>query len=116
MIELLFGTGNPGKIAHMRKYLENMPIILLGLKDIAVDWPEPEETGRFPLENARQKAEAYFSVYGKSVFSCDSGLFIDELPEEEQPGVHVRNVGGKRLSDAQMTSHYTNIEIGRAHV
>ena len=40
------------------------------------------------------------------VFSCDSGLYFDELSEEEQPGIHVRRVNGKELTDAEMTEYY----------
>ena len=40
-------------------------------------------------------------------FSCDSGLYFKGLPEELQPGTHVRNVGSKRLSDDEMTDYYS---------
>jgi len=45
------------------------------------------------------------------VFSCDSGLYIDGLPDRLQPGVHVRNVGGKRLSDDEMVEYYARLII-----
>lgn len=37
----------------------------------------------------------------------DDNLFIEELPEEKQPGTHVRRVNGKELSDEEMISYYT---------
>ena len=40
------------------------------------------------------------------VFSCDSGLYFDNVAEDDQPGVHVRTVNGKYLSDEEMTAHY----------
>ena len=40
------------------------------------------------------------------VFSCDSGLYFDELPDELQPGTHIRRVHGKELSDEEMQSYY----------
>ena len=43
------------------------------------------------------------------VFSCDSGLYIDNISEEEQPGVHVRTVNGKYLSDDEMIEYYTGL-------
>ena len=39
--------------------------------------------------------KAYFEAFHMPVFSCDSGLYFDELSEEEQPGIHVRRVGGR---------------------
>ena len=32
----------------------------------------------------------------------DNNLFIEELPEEKQPGTYVRRVNGKELSDEEM--------------
>lgn len=108
-IKIIYGTGNPGKLRDMRDFLEGMDIELIGLTELGVSLQEPEECGNSPMENARQKAEYYYSVLKQPVFSCDTGLFIEGLAEEEQPGVHVRNVNGKRLNDAEMTAHYAGI-------
>lgn len=56
-----------------------------------------------------EKAEAYFEALHMPVFSCDSGLYFDDVAEEDQPGVHVRTVNGKYLSDEEMTAHYANL-------
>jgi len=109
MIKLIYGTGNKGKLNLMREYLEGLNLEIVGLDEIDIPFDEPEEYGKDPLENARQKAEYYYSVLKRPVFSCDSGLFIDGLAEEEQPGVHVRNVNGKRLTDPEMTEYYSGI-------
>lgn len=39
-------------------------------------------------------------------FSCDSGLYFDELEEKEQPGIFVRRINGKELSDDEMIQYY----------
>ena len=39
----------------------------------------------------------------------DTNLYIEGLPEEKQPGTHVRRVNGKRLNDDEMIKHYTNL-------
>ena len=67
-------------------------------------------------ENARQKALAYYRICGQPVFSQDSGLYIEGLPKERQPGVHVRRVNGVNLTDEQMRKYYKKIaaELGRA--
>ena len=108
-MKLIYGTGNPGKFSMMKEALKELDVELLSLRDLPAVQEEPEETGRTPLENARQKAEFYYSIFKMPVFSCDSGMYIEGLPEEEQPGVHVRNVGGRRLSDAEMTAYYAGI-------
>lgn len=43
------------------------------------------------------------------VFSCDSGLYFDNVPDEIQPGVHVRTINGKYLSDEEMLAYYTGL-------
>ena len=67
------------------------------------------ENGNTPLENAEIKARAYFETFHMPVFSCDSGLYFDELKDEEQPGIHVRRVNGKELSDEEMTEYYASL-------
>lgn len=64
-----------------------------------------------PLENARIKALAYYKAAKMPVFSCDSGLYIEGLSEEEQPGVHVRRVNGKILNDEEMIDYYSKLSV-----
>ena len=106
-MRLLYGTGNPAKLASMRRSLDGMGIELLGLCDMAQPPQAVDESGSSPQENARLKALSYYRQYGVPTFSCDSGLYFDGLPDELQPGTHVRNVGGKRLSDDEMTDYYS---------
>lgn len=108
-ITLLYGTGNSAKLSHMREALRSLDVEILGLRDMDKSAPEVPENGKSPLENAREKALAYYRFYGVSVFSMDSGLYFDNVPEEEQPGVHVRNVAGKRLSDNEMIAYYCGL-------
>lgn len=105
---MLYGTGNPAKLNAMKKRLSGVGITLVGLKDLGCEIPEVVEDGKTPLENARKKAVAYFEAFRIPVFSCDSGLYIDGVPENEQPGVHVRRMNGKVLSDEQMIVHYSS--------
>ena len=43
------------------------------------------------------------------VFSSDSGLYFEDVPEAVQPGVHVRTVNGVYLTDEQMLEHYIGL-------
>lgn len=67
------------------------------------------------MENARIKARAYWKTVREQTeldwpaFSCDSGLYIERLPEDEQPGVHVCPVNGKNLTDDEMIEYYAGL-------
>lgn len=115
-MRIIYGTKNHAKILYMKRALQKLPIEIEGLNEAAAAGglvlPEPEETGTTPLENARQKAESYYALFKSPVFSCDSGLYLWEhstgrmLPEDRQPGIHVRGRNGKRLSDEELLEHY----------
>ena len=65
------------------------------------------ETGDTPEENARIKSIAYFDASGIRTFSLDAALRIEGLPDDQQPGVHVRRIGGgASATDARMVRHY----------
>lgn len=111
-MKLLYGTGNQAKLSAMRSRLEKAGIELIGLEDIRAEGkliPAVPENGSTPLENARLKALAYYEAFQMPVFSCDSGLYFDNVPDEVQPGIHVRNVNGKYLSDEEMTEYYPGL-------
>lgn len=111
-MQLLFGTGNQAKLAAMKSRLEKIGVQLIGLNELRAEGksiPEVLENGNTPLENAKLKALAYYRAFRIPVFSCDSGLYFDHVPDEVQPGVHVRNVNGKCLSDEEMMEYYAGL-------
>ena len=115
-MKLLYGTTNQAKLESMRRVTKILGLEIIGLNDLKncpefynVKFPEIDETGSNPLENAKIKAKAYFNTLKIPVFSCDSGLYFDEVDEKNQPGTHVRRVNGKELSDLQMIEHYGNL-------
>ena len=115
-MELLYGTTNKAKLESMRRISKILGIEIIGLNDILArpefaqtKLPEIDESGKNPLENAKIKAMAYFKTFGIPVFSCDSGLYFEEVSENQQPGTHVRRIGGKELSDSEMISYYGNL-------
>ena len=105
-MKILYGTTNKGKLQAMRSALESFDIELIGLGDIDSELPCINENGKTPLENAEIKGKAYYEAFHMPVFSCDSGLYFDELQEEEQPGLHVRRVNDKELTDDEMIAYY----------
>ncbi|MBP3576555.1 MAG: hypothetical protein J6K15_00450 [Lachnospiraceae bacterium] len=108
-MKILYGTTNQGKLQAMKKSVEGLDIDLISLRDVEGELPKINENGKTPLENAELKARAYFEAFHMPVFSCDSGLYFDELTEEEQPGIHVRRVKGKELTDEEMTEYYASL-------
>ncbi|MCI8668694.1 MAG: hypothetical protein HFI34_04085 [Lachnospiraceae bacterium] len=111
-MKLLYGTGNPAKLSAMRSRLERLDIELVGLNDLKAEGkmiPDVIEDGDTPLNNARLKVMAYYEAFHMPVFSCDSGLYFDNVPDEVQPGVHVRNVKGRCLSDDEMLDYYCGL-------
>lgn len=111
-MKLLYGTGNRAKLSAMRSRLKQLDIELIGLDDLRAEGktiPQVVEDGKAPLENARLKATAYYEAFHIPVFSCDSGLYFDNVPEAIQPGVHVRNVNGKCLTDDEMIDYYSGL-------
>ena len=109
MMRILYGTTNKGKLQAMEKSVQQLDIEIIGLNDLRCKLPEIDECGKTPLENAQIKTRAYFNTFHMPVFSCDSGLYFDELTEEEQPGIHVRRVNGKELNDDEMIHYYSNL-------
>ena len=111
-MKLLYGTGNRAKLSAMRSRLKQLDIELIGLDDLRAEGktiPQVVEDGKAPLENARLKATAYYEAFNIPVFSCDSGLYFDNVSEAIQPGVHVRNVNGKCLTDDEMIDYYSGL-------
>lgn len=108
-MKLLYATGNPAKISAMQNRLRELGIELIGLKDLNREIPDVVEDGNTPLENARKKALGYYEVFHMPLFSCDSGLYIDGIPQELQPGIHVRTIGGKYLTDGEMLKYYSGM-------
>ncbi len=107
-MKILFATTNPAKVEYYKEELEKRNIELLTIKDIEINL-KVEENGKNAIENAYIKAKAYYNATKIITIGEDSNLFIEELPEDKQPGTHVRRVNGKRLTDEEMIEYYTNL-------
>ena len=108
MKKVLFATGNPSKAKRFSKGLLDKGIEVITLKDIEKDI-EINEDGKNAIENAIIKAKAYAEAVDMPVFAMDDNLYLENVPEEKQPGVFVRRVNGKRLTDEEMLQHYTGL-------
>ena len=107
-MKILFATTNPAKVNKYADKLKEKGIELLTLKDINQKI-DITENGKNAIENASIKARAYYEATQITTIGMDNNLFIEELPEENQPGTYVRRINGKELNDEEMIEHYTNL-------
>ena len=83
---------------------------VLTIKDLGINL-KPEETGNNAIENAYIKAKAYYDKTKITTIGMDNNLYIEELPEEKQPGTHVRRVNGKEKKEYSWSkSHFYFID------
>lgn len=108
MKKVLFATGNESKAKRFKDGLLRNGIEIITIKDIDEDI-EVLEDGKDAIENALIKARAYAKVLDMPVFAMDDSLYIDNIPDDKQPGLYVRRVNGKRLSDEEMLTYYSNL-------
>lgn len=105
-MKVLIGTNNAAKIKKYSEMLKELNIEYCTLKDINVDI-DIKETGNTVEENSMIKARAYYNETKIPVITDDSGLELDNLPKEMQPGVFVRRHNGKELSDEEIIELYS---------
>lgn len=105
-MEVLIATKNKGKIEKYSTILKSLNIDYYTLDDINLDI-DINENGKNTTENAIIKAKVYYNKIKSPVLVDDSGLIIDKLPPEKQPGVFVRRYNEKRLSDEEMIELYS---------
>ena len=108
MKKVLFATGNESKAKRFKDGLLRNGIEIITINDIDEDI-EVLEDGKDAIENALIKARAYAKVLDMPVFAMDDSLYIDNIPDDKQPGLYVRRVNGKRLSDEEMLTYYSNL-------
>lgn len=104
-MKLLIATTNPGKLAEIKRFLSDVPINLVSLKDVGII-DTVEETGKTFEENAILKAKYYCEKSGLPTLADDGGAEIDALSGE--PGVKTRRwIDGKRDSTDEELIDYT---------
>lgn len=107
-MELLYATSNNSKVYNMRRRLKNIPIEIITPKELAIKVNVAED-GKTAVENAIKKAQAYYEETKLPTIAGDSALFIDGIPVDKQPGLFVRRVNGRVLSDDEMIAYYTGL-------
>ena len=108
MKKIVFATNNPTKSQRFSKGLFDYDIEVFSLKDLNINL-EVEENGKDAIQNALIKARACFQKTNMPSIGMDDTLYLDNVPLEKQPGLFVRRVNGKILTDEEMIEHYINL-------
>lgn len=108
MKQIIFATTNQSKSKRFSKGLKELGIEVLSLKDIDVNL-DVKEDGSTAIENALIKARECYKKTKKPSMGMDDTLYMEGVPEDLQPGLFVRRVNGKNLTDEEMIEHYTNL-------
>ena len=108
MKEILFATSNQSKVNRFYDKLLDNNIKVLSLKDLNIDL-DVEENGNTAIENALIKARAYYNETKLPVMAMDDTLYLERVPDNLQPGMYVRRVNGKKLSDEEMIEYYSSL-------
>lgn len=104
--KMVVASRNPAKVERFRKLLAGMVEGVVGLDELGIK-EKPKETGETAEENAEIKARFYVSKVGLPVFSEDESLFVDFLPADKQPGVHVRRVNKRdEVNDDELLAYW----------
>ncbi|MBQ9834382.1 MAG: hypothetical protein IJO33_04250 [Bacilli bacterium] len=112
-MKVLYATGNDSKVYNMKRRLKGLPIEIVTPKDLGIK-VQIIEDGNNAIENAKKKALAYYQKTKIPTIAGDSGLYINNIAKEKQPGLFVRRVNGKELTDNEMIEYYQKLveEVG----
>ena len=112
-MKLLYATTNYTKIYNMKRRLEGLPIEIVTPSELGIN-ADVIENGESASVNAIKKAKAYYEIAKIPTIAVDDSLYIEGVDEDKQPGLFVRRVNGKVLSDDEMLHYYCNLidEVG----
>lgn len=108
MKEIIFATNNQSKGKRFSKSLLKFDIKVNTLRDLGIKL-DVEETGSSAISNALLKARNFYKLTGKNVIGMDDTLYLEGVSDDLQPGLFVRRVNGKVLTDEEMIKHYIGL-------
>lgn len=106
MRKLLIATKNPGKLLEISKFLKDLNIEIVSLKDLGIK-KDIEENEKTYEANSQKKAKFFASISKLPTIADDGGLEIDFLNGE--PGIHSRRWLGYEASDEELIEHLKKI-------
>ncbi len=107
--KLVIASRNVAKVKHYQEIFQGLVGSVVGLDEFDIK-NKPQESGDTAEDNAEIKAKFYYQMTKLPVFSEDESLFVDFLPENQQPGTFVRRINGKNeASDNELLAYWENI-------
>lgn len=112
---IVLATTNKSKIRRYREYLNFNGINLQNISDYDVSEPVVDESGDKEIENAMKKARAYYEATQTPSLGLDTGVYLNGVPENKQPGKYVKRVAGVQDSDTpdvafdKITTYYIGL-------
>ena len=108
-MKVLFATHNKSKCNHYKASLEKYGLEIVSLDDLNIEY-EVEEVGNTSQENAIKKVEEYYNLVHMPTIAVDDSLELIGVPDEIQPGTHVRRIGGnEKATDDEMIDYYISL-------
>ena len=95
MKQIIFATGNQGKLKEIREIVKDLGYEVLSMKEALCDIPIVEDGKTFE-ENSLIKARTVARATGKMTMADDSGLVVDALGGE--PGIYSARWMGEDVS------------------
>jgi XTP/dITP diphosphohydrolase len=110
MMSIVIGTTNPAKARNIGAMLVKAGFHFRLLTELEAKVSIVED-GKTSQENAHIKALTYTKAIGEAVLAADGSLFFDDIPEEYQPGTHIRRIHGRtdRPSDEELLEYYRGV-------
>ena len=105
---ILFATNNYSKAHRFDEGLRKYGIEVISLKDLNLSL-DIKEIGTTAIENALIKARCTYEKTKMTTIGMDDTLYLEGIPETSQPGLFVRRVGDRELTDSEMIEHYINL-------
>ncbi|MBN1263079.1 MAG: hypothetical protein JW991_01855 [Candidatus Pacebacteria bacterium] len=107
--KLIVASHNPAKVKRYYQLLTKIAVRVFGLADLEIK-EKPREDGQTAEANAEIKAKFYSQKCHLPVFAEDEALYVDFLPEDQQPGVHIRRIDGKtEVDDDELFAYWEKI-------
>lgn len=107
--KVVVATRNQSKRERFGRLLSGISQQVVSLDELDIS-EKPKETGETAEGNAEIKARFYAEVTALPVLSEDESLFVDFLPDDQQPGVHVRRINrGDEVDDDKLLAYWERL-------
>jgi len=107
MQKILIATRNDAKFGRYKRVLNRVRpnIEILSPAQLNID-VKVEEIGESSEEIAKHKALQYLNYSSLPSLAIDEECYVEGVPDEMQPGIHVRRIGGREVTDIELLNFF----------